>query len=76
MLLGRKDEWYKDEEFGRQTLAGVNPCALEALKEMPAARGSAIDSHHVDGTGEASAPQECLPCDDHVLPQNAIYVAI
>ncbi len=49
MLEGRKEAWYQDAEFGRQALAGVNPCALKALTEMPKDLGSAIGPEHVDG---------------------------
>lgn len=24
--------WIKDEEFGRQTLAGINPCSIQLVK--------------------------------------------
>ncbi|XP_061361393.1 linoleate 13S-lipoxygenase 2-1, chloroplastic-like [Gastrolobium bilobum] len=27
--------WFRDEEFGRQTLAGLNPCCIEAVTEWP-----------------------------------------
>ncbi|CAL1409500.1 unnamed protein product [Linum trigynum] len=27
--------WLKDEQFGRQTLAGVNPCSIELVKQWP-----------------------------------------
>ncbi|XP_062083947.1 linoleate 13S-lipoxygenase 2-1, chloroplastic-like isoform X3 [Humulus lupulus] len=27
--------WFRDEEFGRQTLAGLNPCCIELVKEWP-----------------------------------------
>ncbi|CAI0412290.1 unnamed protein product [Linum tenue] len=27
--------WLKDEQFGRQTVAGVNPCCIELVKEWP-----------------------------------------
>ena len=46
---GRPGLWSTDLEFGRQVLAGMNPCVFEVMKEMPAARGSAIGPQHVDG---------------------------
>ncbi|KAL8122093.1 hypothetical protein AgCh_018725 [Apium graveolens] len=30
-----KFKWMKDEEFARQTLAGLNPCCLQLVKEWP-----------------------------------------
>ncbi|KAM6578937.1 hypothetical protein CsatB_030774 [Cannabis sativa] len=27
--------WFRDEEFGRQTLAGLNPCCIQLVKEWP-----------------------------------------
>ncbi|KAL8110632.1 linoleate 13S-lipoxygenase 2-1, chloroplastic-like [Apium graveolens] len=27
--------WIKDEEFGRQTLAGINPCSIKLVKDWP-----------------------------------------
>ena len=47
----RPGMWATDLEFGRQVLAGMNPCMFEVMKEMPAARGSAIGPQHVDGKG-------------------------
>ncbi|OVA06652.1 Lipoxygenase [Macleaya cordata] len=35
-LLDRdKFSWLKDEEFSRQTLAGLNPCSIKLVKEWP-----------------------------------------
>ncbi|GAB4813772.1 hypothetical protein N2152v2_000818 [Parachlorella kessleri] len=49
VMAGRRDEWMTDEEYGRQFLAGQNPCTLSALRAMPAEiSGSAIGPQHVD----------------------------
>jgi threonine/homoserine efflux transporter RhtA len=45
----RTEQWATDLEFGRQALAGMNPCMLAALKTLPAEFGSAIEAKHVDG---------------------------
>ncbi|XP_068641314.1 linoleate 13S-lipoxygenase 2-1, chloroplastic-like [Aristolochia californica] len=35
-LLGRdRFSWFRDEEFSRQTLAGVNPTVIQLIKELP-----------------------------------------
>ncbi|KAG9450643.1 hypothetical protein H6P81_010608 [Aristolochia fimbriata] len=35
-LLGRdRFSWFRDEEFSRQTLAGVNPTVIQLVKELP-----------------------------------------
>lgn len=31
-IAGDKYAWMKDEEFGRQTLAGINPCTIQLVK--------------------------------------------
>jgi len=50
VLAGRGvDVLDTDEEWGRQVVAGMNPCVLVALKQMPAELGSAIGPEHVDG---------------------------
>uniref|UniRef100_A0A166GAS3 Lipoxygenase n=1 Tax=Daucus carota subsp. sativus TaxID=79200 RepID=A0A166GAS3_DAUCS len=35
LLNKDKFAWMKDEEFGRQTLAGVNPCTIQLVREWP-----------------------------------------
>ncbi|VFQ75242.1 unnamed protein product [Cuscuta campestris] len=35
MIDRDKFSWYKDEEFSRQTLAGLNPCSIKLVKEWP-----------------------------------------
>jgi len=54
---GRPGMWATDLEFGRQVLAGMNPCVFEVLKELPAARGSAIGPQHVDDDLKKLDPQ-------------------
>lgn len=48
-LENRPLEWDLDEEVGRQAVAGMNPCTLTALKQLPEALGSAIRNQHVVG---------------------------
>eukprot|EP00878_Enallax_costatus_P022179 GHUV01023520.1.p1 GENE.GHUV01023520.1~~GHUV01023520.1.p1 ORF type:complete len:503 (-),score=119.73 GHUV01023520.1:325-1833(-) len=59
---GRAGQWASDLEFGRQTLAGMNPCMLSALKQMPEAIGSAIGPQHVDGELLIAMSARVLPC--------------
>ncbi|KAK9220874.1 hypothetical protein WN944_009298 [Citrus x changshan-huyou] len=33
--LGDQFFWFRDEEFGRQTLAGLNPCAIQLVTKWP-----------------------------------------
>ncbi|KAH9740986.1 Lipoxygenase 2 [Citrus sinensis] len=33
--LGHQFFWFRDEEFGRQTLAGLNPCAIQLVTKWP-----------------------------------------
>ena len=51
MLVGRDvDVLSTDQEWGRQCIAGMNPCTLVALSKAPAEHcGSAIGPQHVDG---------------------------
>ncbi|KAL4422175.1 hypothetical protein ABPG77_006864 [Micractinium sp. CCAP 211/92] len=50
VLAGRGvDVLLTDQEWGRQCIAGMNPCTLVALKQLPAAQfGSAIGPEHVE----------------------------
>ncbi|GLC38394.1 hypothetical protein PLESTB_001582500 [Pleodorina starrii] len=48
VLEGRADAWYTDEEYGRQIVAGFNPCTIAALKDLPENFGSAIRGKHVN----------------------------
>ncbi|KAF6251343.1 lipoxygenase [Scenedesmus sp. NREL 46B-D3] len=57
VLAGREGVWATDLEFGRQVLAGMNPCMLAALKEMPADMGSAITAQHVNDDLKQLDPQ-------------------
>lgn len=65
---GRPGAWASDKEFGRQQLAGGNPCDLVALTELPAARGSAITPEHVDGEQEAAVHCLVARSDHFKLP--------
>ncbi|CAN0902050.1 Linoleate 13S-lipoxygenase 2-1, chloroplastic [Linum grandiflorum] len=49
--------WLKDEQFGRQTLAGVNPCSIELVKEWPLK--SKLDSN-VYGPPESAITTEVV----------------
>lgn len=67
VLVGRGLEVVEsDEEWGRQAVAGMNPCTLAALKQLPAQLGSAIAGEHVDGE-LVSAVVWKRPCESHVL---------
>ena len=60
MCAGRVTEWETDEEVGRQTLAGQNPCMLKALKEIP--EGSIITAEHLQPWVESNNLQ-VGPCE-------------
>ncbi|EFJ46751.1 hypothetical protein VOLCADRAFT_105417 [Volvox carteri f. nagariensis] len=49
VLDSRPNAWHSDEEFGRQAVAGYNPCVIKALTELPETFGSAIREEHVIG---------------------------
>lgn len=57
-LEDRLLEWDLDEEMGRQTLAGINPCTIAALKELP--KGSAICNNHIKGDLQGDDTLESL----------------
>ncbi|GLC52505.1 hypothetical protein PLESTB_000637300 [Pleodorina starrii] len=60
VLEGRPDAWYTDEEFGRQVVAGFNPCTVTALKEMPEKIGSAIGGKHVNADLQGSTLEQLV----------------
>nr|BAM95906.1 lipoxygenase [Ricciocarpos natans] len=35
IIKQNENAWMDDEEYGRQTLAGLNPCVIQAVKEFP-----------------------------------------
>ncbi|KAF5727279.1 hypothetical protein HS088_TW22G00969 [Tripterygium wilfordii] len=53
-----KFAWLRDDEFGRQTMAGVNPVNIERLKEFPPV--SKLDP-------EIHGPQESALKEEHIL---------
>ncbi|KAL2652468.1 hypothetical protein R1flu_020596 [Riccia fluitans] len=70
-LLSRdKFAWLRDDEFGRQTLAGLNPCCIQLLKEFPPVSNldpdiygspkSAIEEHHMADRLEGSSVSQAL----------------
>ena len=49
-ILDRPDSWLLDEEMGRQALAGMNPCVIQALKVIPHEEmGSNIKGQDIEG---------------------------
>ncbi|GLC42164.1 hypothetical protein PLESTB_000637500 [Pleodorina starrii] len=60
VLEGRPDAWYTDEEYGRQAVAGFNPCTITALKEMPERIGSAIRAEHVNADLQGSTLEQLV----------------
>ncbi|CAM6105304.1 unnamed protein product [Calypogeia fissa] len=48
--------WSRDAEFGRQTLAGLHPCAIERLKEFPPV--SALDNPELYGPRESAIKRD------------------
>ena len=65
---GRSTAWEMDQEMGRQTLAGQNPCMLRTLTAIPS--GSAITPEHLVSAVEGQnvqvkpllTPPPSLPC--------------
>lgn len=60
----------KDEEFGRQMLAGFNPSVIKALKEVPSSFGSAITEDDVRGMSRLNRASEYV-CD-HLLQRQGV----
>ncbi|KAL2608575.1 hypothetical protein R1flu_027148 [Riccia fluitans] len=63
------DSWMDDEEFGRQTLAGINPCVIEAVKEFPPT--SSLDPHKF-GPATALTEGDIKPYLEGLTVQEAI----
>ncbi|KAG0504866.1 hypothetical protein M758_N011900 [Ceratodon purpureus] len=55
-----KDAWSKDVEFARQVLAGMNPLIIEALKEFPLKRPSAVTAEMIVPQLEGLSISEAL----------------
>ncbi|KAL3695948.1 hypothetical protein R1sor_010024 [Riccia sorocarpa] len=65
-----KFAWMRDEEFGRQVLAGQNPCAIERLKAFPPVseldpevygpQESAVTAEHIEGELEGLTVKQAL----------------
>ncbi|KAG0579870.1 hypothetical protein KC19_4G130100 [Ceratodon purpureus] len=69
VLSRDKFAWIRDDEFARQTLAGVNPVAIECVKEFPiksalsheyGPKESAIKSEHIEDKLEGMTAEEAV----------------
>ncbi|GLC42161.1 hypothetical protein PLESTM_001298800 [Pleodorina starrii] len=60
VLDGRPDAWHTDEEFGRQVVAGFNPCTVTALKDLPESFGSAIRGEHIEADLQGSTLEQLV----------------
>eukprot|EP00250_Pteridium_aquilinum_P006828 c16666_g2_i1 orf=114-2591(-) len=70
IYIVNKDAWKNDLEFGRQRLAGKNPCVIELLKVFPPVSKldpeiygdpvSAITAHHIQPLLEGLSVEEAL----------------
>ncbi|EFJ46750.1 hypothetical protein VOLCADRAFT_105416 [Volvox carteri f. nagariensis] len=60
VLDSRPNAWHSDEEFGRQAVAGYNPCVIKALTELPETFGSAIREEHVIGDLQGDAMKDLV----------------
>ncbi|GLC42157.1 hypothetical protein PLESTM_001298400 [Pleodorina starrii] len=60
VLDGRPDAWHTDEEYGRQAVAGFNPCTITALKDLPESFGSAIRAEHVNADLQGSTLEQLV----------------
>nr|BAM95905.1 lipoxygenase [Ricciocarpos natans] len=61
--------WMDDEEYGRQTLAGINPCVIQAVKEFPPK--SSLDPKQW-GPATALTEKDILPYLEGLSVQEAI----
>ncbi|XVE60069.1 hypothetical protein DITRI_Ditri05aG0096900 [Diplodiscus trichospermus] len=70
--------WFRDEEFARQTLAGINPYALQLVTEWP--MKSKLDPE-IYGPSESAITREMVECEikgymtfDEALKQKKLFV--
>ncbi|KAL3676644.1 hypothetical protein R1sor_026592 [Riccia sorocarpa] len=69
ILKRNEDGWMHDEEFGRQTLAGLNPVVIEAVTEFPPksfldpeeyGEATALTEEHIEPYLEGLSVQEAI----------------
>ncbi|KAG0504364.1 hypothetical protein KC19_11G077300 [Ceratodon purpureus] len=60
IIASDKNAWTKDEEFARQTLAGMNPLLIETLKEFPLKRPSAVTAAIIEPQLEGLSISEAI----------------
>ncbi|KAJ8759604.1 hypothetical protein K2173_008784 [Erythroxylum novogranatense] len=70
--------WFRDEEFARQTLAGLHPCALQLVTEWPLK--STLDPK-VYGPPESAITKEMIECEikgfmtvDEAIEQKKLFI--
>ncbi|XP_022729774.1 linoleate 13S-lipoxygenase 2-1, chloroplastic-like [Durio zibethinus] len=70
--------WFRDEEFARQTLTGINPYALRLVTEWP--MKSKLDPE-IYGTAESAITKEMIECEikgymtfDEAMKQKKLFV--
>ncbi|KAL2608574.1 hypothetical protein R1flu_027147 [Riccia fluitans] len=69
IIQKNENAWADDEEYGRQTLAGVNPCVIQAVKEFPPK--SSLDPQQW-GPATALTEKDIEPYLENLTVQEAI----
>ncbi|KAL3676006.1 hypothetical protein R1sor_025954 [Riccia sorocarpa] len=69
LLAENETAWLNDEEFGRETLSGMNPCVIKALKQFPPT--SSLDPN-VYGPATALEDKHILPNLEGLTVQEAL----